>query len=366
MDNHPLYQQCRSLVPLGTMRPHHLAAALEAATPVTGCRGDLLFNEGQSDNSIYYLLSGEICLTHSSGRERIITADFHWFPIVQYQPEEFSVVALTDFQVIKFNDEYLDNLLTWSQVADYLEIDISYERKHDEDAQWMTTILNSNLFYKIPPLNALKIFSKITSIDVSAGDEIITQGKDGEYCYFIKEGKAQVTRIDEQSNKIETLADISMGRCFGEDALINHTARNANVTMLSDGVLMRIHRDDFAQLLIDPSQRFVKSQTLDEVPTKNVKFLDVRTQEEFDYRHFADALHIPLRLLRLKVRLLKPDVHYVVYCNSGSRSHAAAYLLAQKGLNVTVLDNGLKSLTQLQVDQYIVDEFEEFHRLAVN
>jgi len=287
MDNHPLYQQCRSLVPLGTMRPHHLAAALEAATPVTGCRGDLLFNEGQSDNSIYYLLSGEICLTHSSGRERIITADFHWFPIVQYQPEEFSVVALTDFQVIKFND-------------------------------------------------------------------------------FIKEGKAQVTRIDEQSNKKETLADISMGRCFGEDALINHTARNASVTMLSDGVLMRIHRDDFAQLLIDPSQRFVKSQTLDEVPTKNVKFLDVRTQEEFDYRHFADALHIPLRLLRLKVRLLKPDVHYVVYCNSGSRSHAAAYLLAQKGLNVTVLDNGLKSLTQLQVDQYIVDEFEEFHRLAVN
>jgi len=331
MDNHPLYQQCRSLVPLGTMRPHHLNAALDAASSVTGCKGDLLFDEGVDDSSIYYLLSGEICLTHASGRERIITADFHWFPIVQYQAEEFSAVALTDFEVVKFNSEHLDNLLTWSQVADYLEIDISYERKNDEDAQWMNTILNSNLFYKIPPLNALKIFSKVSSIDVSEGDEIITQGTEGEHCYFIKEGKAQVTRINNDTNSKETLADISMGRCFGEDALINHTVRNANVTMLSDGVLMRLHRDDFNQLLNDTSQGVVTSQTLDEALATKVRYLDVRTQEEFDYSHFADALHIPLRLLRLKVRLLEPDVHYVVYCNSGSRSFAATYLLAQKG-----------------------------------
>jgi len=366
MDHHPLYQQCRSLVPLGTMRPHHLDAALEAAINITGCKDDLLFDEGEDDKAIYYLLSGEVCLRHASGRERIITADFHWFPIVQYQADEFSAVALTDFEVVKFNSEHLDSLLTWSQVADYLEIDISYERKNDEDAQWMTTILNSNLFYKIPPLNALKIFSQVTSIEVSEGDEMITQGSDGEYCYFIKEGKAQVTRWNEQTNSQETLADISMGRCFGEDALINNAARNATVTMQSDGVLMRLHRDDFNQLLIEPSQGFVTSETLGEALTKNIRYLDVRTQEEFDYSHFEDALHIPLRLLRLKVRLLEPDVHYVVYCNSGSRSYAAAYLLAQKGLKVSVLKEGLKSLTQQQVDQHLLDEFEEFHRLAIN
>lgn len=364
MDNSPFYQQCRSLVPLGTMRPHHLSAALDGATIMTGCDGDLLFDEGDGRQFIYYLLSGEVRLLHASGRERIITADFHWFPIVQYQTEEFSAVALTDFQVVKFNCEHLDNLLTWSQVADYLEIDLSYERKNDEDAQWVNTILNSNLFYKIPPLNALKIFSKVTSINVGEGENIISQGTDGEYCYFIKEGKAQVTRLN-TDNVQETLANISMGRCFGEDALINRTTRNATVTMLSDGVLMRLHRDEFSQLLIDPSKRFVKAKKLEDL-NEPVQYLDVRTQEEFDYRHFIGALHIPLRLLRLKVRLLEPNVHYVVYCNTGSRSHAAAYLLAQKELNVTVLDDGLRGLSQAQVNDFLIDEFEEFHRLAVS
>lgn len=365
MDINPLYQQCRSLVPLGTMRPHHLSAALQDATEITGCQGDVIFERGHPTSSIYYLLSGEVRLTHISGRERIITADFHWFPIVQFQVEEFTAVALTDFQVVAFNYEQLDNLLTWSQVADYLEIDISYERKNDENAQWMNTILNSNLFYKIPPLNALKIFSKVTSIEVSDGDEIITQGSDGEYCYFIKEGKAKVTRTEPQKEPV-LLAEVGMGRCFGEDALINKTTRNASVTMLSDGVLMRLHRDDFSQLLFDSSQRFVKTQSLDEALTDHIQFLDVRTQEEFDYRHFVGALHIPLRLLRLKVRLLDPDIHYVVYCNSGSRSHAAAYLLTQKDIKVTVLKDGLRGLTQEQVDENLIDEFEEFHRLAVS
>lgn len=366
MDNSPLYQQCRSLVPLGTMRPHHLSAALEAAKAVTGCQGDVLFETGETSQFVYYLLSGEIRLTHISGRERIITADFHWFPIVQYQIDEFSAVALTDFQVLRFDYEHLDNLLTWSQVADYLEIDISYERKNDEDAQWMNTILNSNLFYKIPPLNALKIFSKVTSIEVNEGEEIITQGSEGEFCYFIKEGKAEVSRVESQNESRKLLAEVGMGRCFGEDALINQTARNATVTMLSDGVLMRLHRGDFSQLLLDPSQRFVKAQSLNEVMTQHVQYLDVRTQEEFDYRHFVGALHIPLRLLRLKVRLLESDIHYVVYCNSGSRSHAAAYLLAQKGLKVTVLEGGLRALSEEQVNEFLIDEFDEFHRLAVN
>lgn len=366
MDNHPLYQQCRSLVPLGTMRPHHLEAALESAVEITGCKGDTLFNSGESAQFVYYLLSGEVHLKHISGRDRIITADFHWFPIVQFQVDEFTVVALTDFQVVRFDYKYLDNLLTWSQVADYLEIDISYERKNDEDAQWMNTILNSNLFYKIPPLNALKIFSKVTSIDVQEGEEIITQDNDGEYCYFIKDGKAKVTRKEEHLPQDDVLAEISMGRCFGEDALINSTTRNATVTMMSDGVLMRLHRDDFNQLLIDPAQRFVKSKAFDELIGEDVQFLDVRTQEEFDYRHFVKALHIPLRLLRLKVRLLEPDTHYVVYCNTGSRSYAAAVLLMKKGLKVTVLTNGLAGLTQEQVDENLIDEFDEFHRLAVS
>lgn len=339
-------------------------AVLEDAVPVTVCDGDTLFNELELTGSLYYLLSGEIMLKHQDGRERVITADFHWLPIVQFQTESFSAVAITDCQLLKLNRKKLDNLLTWSQAADYLEIDIAYNREFDDDAGWMISILNSNLFYKIPPLNVFSIFEKVSAITVNAGETVLQQGEAGDYCYFIKEGSAQVMVASEAGAQPQAVAEIGMGRCFGEDALINKTVRNATVTMQTDGILMRLHRDDFAALLESPNVDNVSITTLDAIDSDNVQLLDVRTQEEFDHRHIRDAIHIPLTLLRLKIRLLDKDKQYLIYCNTGARSAATAFLLAQKGFNVSILHDGLSGISQQQVDQLLVSEYEAIHQLA--
>ncbi|MBX2808238.1 MAG: cyclic nucleotide-binding domain-containing protein [Cellvibrionaceae bacterium] len=359
-----LYQQCRSLVPLNLMREQHLLTALDGVTEQCYRKGDVLFDVDEPLSSLFYLLSGEVLLQHDQGRERIITADFHWLPIVQFQAEHFSALALTDCHLLKFNREDLDNLLTWSQVADYLEIDISYEREYDDDSKWMTAILNSNLFYKIPPLNVLSIYTLIDAIRVKAGDTILRQGDPGDYCYFIKSGKALVAKADSQQSPPKVIAEIGPGRCFGEDALIQQTQRNATVEMISDGVLMRLHQDNFKRLLIEPSISHIESQALEALQDQHSIFLDVRSQEEFDYRHIVNAQHIPLNLLRLKMRLLNPEKHYVVYCNSGVRSRAAAYLLEQKGYKITLLKGGLLHISEAQVDEFLQSEFDEYHRLA--
>lgn len=172
-------------------------------------------------------------------------------PIAHHQPRAFTAIAESDCSLLRIDSDRLDKLLTWSEVADYLQLSISRQRDLDEDVDWMMTVLKSNLFFKVPPLNVEHIFSRLTPQVVYSGDVIIRQGEMGDFCYFIKEGEAEVTRhID---GKRQHLATIGIGRCFGEDALVNETVRNASVSMSSDGVLMRLDKQDFYRLLKEPN-----------------------------------------------------------------------------------------------------------------
>ena len=58
-----------------------------------------------------------------------------------------------------------------------------------------------------------------------------------------------------------------------------------------------------------------------------------------------DALNVPLYFIRLKLKTLDPKIHYVAYCDTGRRSSAAAYILAERGLNASVLRGGLNGTT---------------------
>jgi rhodanese-related sulfurtransferase len=57
---------------------------------------------------------------------------------------------------------------------------------------------------------------------------------------------------------------------------------------------------------------------------------------------------MPLNILQLKSQLLQPAKNYIVYCNSGRRSTAAAQLLARSGIAVKVLRNGIDDLAANQ------------------
>jgi len=155
------------------------------------------------------------------------------------------------------------------------------------------------------------------------------------------------------------LADIGVGRCFGEDALLQETVRNASVSMTSDGVLMQLKKRDFLTLLKQPAVAEVtwsrvQAQLLDgsdqDLMIKQAGpssiAVDVRSEDEYALGHIAGAVNIPLNLLRLKSRVLSEskDVRYLLYCNTGRRSKVAAHLLSQQGFNVEVLVGGFEAL----------------------
>lgn len=327
-----------TFVPLSSLKSNYLDHLLtEHACVEHLFPGQVIFERGDSDCRHVYLLSGRIVLEYASGLKKSLDAIGSLFPIVNEMPRPCRAYAESDCTVIFIDSDRLDRILSWSQIAQYLLSEFSLKREFDEDLPWIQTILNSNLFYKVPPVNAEQIVGRMTVQEVVKGEVILRQGELGDCCYFIKEGQASVYR--QEGRKPLHLADIQTGRCFGEDALVNETARNATVKMESDGVLMRLSKKDFQLLLLEPKidEYSEGDQQFDQPPV----FIDVRTHEEYEQGHLTMAINLPLAFLSVEKRMLDMSVPYVVYCDTGRRSRSAAYLLARLGFTVSSLAGGL-------------------------
>ncbi|VUD48805.1 Cyclic nucleotide-gated potassium channel [Thalassocella blandensis] len=329
-----------TFVPLKYLRPSFLEDLFHHVAIQTIFANQVIFEDGTIDKQLIYLQSGEIELHYGNGHTEKIDAYQNTMPIANQQPRPCRCVALTDCTLVRIDSDRADRTLSWSQIADYLIAELSLNRDYDEDIDWMQTVLNSNLFLKAPPVNAHQIFSRMTPMVVEKGEVVLRQGDIGDCCYFIKEGEATVSATSSSLEPECELARIGPGRCFGEDALVNETVRNATVTMQTPGVLMRLEKSDFQLLLQNPA--------IDEVDLSEIRemlevpiWVDVRTDDEYNEGHLPESANIPLSLLSLKKRVLAPEQLYVMYCDTGRRSAAAAYLLGKEGYNVISLKDGL-------------------------
>lgn len=327
----------RTLVPLKDMSESHLLELLNGVEVEVVCAGQTLFSRGSYDAHHVYLLYGDVALVDETGHKTLIKGRSSLLPIAHHQPRLVTAVAESDGSILRLDSERLDKLLAWSQVADYLQLNISRQRDLDEDVDWMMTVLKSNLFFKVPPINVEDIFSRLAPQVVYAGDVVIRQGELGDQCYFIKEGVAEVWRHNEAGRQL--LATIGVGRCFGEDALVNDAARNASVVMRTDGVLMRLDKQDFYRLLKEPQVPSIPLDVLEQKLTEGSVVVDVRSEEEYTELHLQTAVNVPLNLLGIKSRLLDQNRTYIFYCDTGRRSRAAAHLLVQKGYQAYALDD---------------------------
>ncbi|GAB1259827.1 cyclic nucleotide-binding domain-containing protein [Aurantivibrio plasticivorans] len=336
----------QSLVPLNSLTDTHLTELLHNSTVEVVFRGQAIFESGSYDREHIYLLSGDVELLDNHSNATLVRAGGSLTPLAHEQPRSCRAMAKSDCSILRVDSEYLDKMLTWSQVAEYLLLDISYQRDLDEDAEWMMTILKSNLFYKVPPTNAPVIFDRLHTMLVSPGEAIIRQGEIGDNCYFIKQGDAEVRRSPDGMTPPVHIANIGAGRCFGEDALVNETVRNASVFMKSHGVLMYITKRDFLKLLREPKVPTADVEETAQLIEDGAICIDLRTVEEYDEGHLEHAINIPLNLLRIKTRLLDKNTQYVLYCDTGRRSKAAAHLLKKSRFNVVALEGGLKEASK--------------------
>jgi len=343
-------QLLQAFVPVNALTEDHLTTLLRDTGVEVLYRGQVLCQRGDYDNAHIYLLSGSVAIDSGHGPAEIVAADAvaARFPLAHHQPRLETVTAVEDCQIVRFDSDALDSILAWDQAAHYITLDIAGQRDLDEDADWMLTLLRSNLFYKVPPMNIRQILQCFRPLFVHSGEVVIRQGEMGDCCYVIKEGTVTVYRAGDEKGKSEWVAELGPGRCFGEDALVNDVPRNATLVMRENGVLMKLEKQDFYLLLKPPQVRSLSLAETEHELAAGATLIDVRSQDEFERAHANEALNMPLTILKLKSRLLDRNLHYITYCNSGRRSSAAAYLLAEDGYRVTVLRNGFEALPMAQ------------------
>ncbi len=72
-----------------------------------------------------------------------------------------------------------------------------------------------------------------------------------------------------------------------------------------------------------------------------ILILDVRTQEEFEKRHIAEAIHLPLEKLMATTLDLIIDTSIVTVCEKGAgRSEKAAQMILDAGISAIYLCGG--------------------------
>lgn len=135
-----------------------------------------------------------------------------------------------------------------------------------------------------------------------------------------------------------------MGDTFGEEALISDAKRNATVSMLTPGTLMRLAKDDFRTLLNEPLLEWVDAAQAESIVGRGGQWLDVRLPSEFEGFRMQGAINVPLYFIRLKLKSLDRNTHYIVCCDTGRRSSAAAYILNERGFRASVLRGGLAAV----------------------
>ncbi len=300
---------------------------------------------------VVYMVRGELKLEFADGVVQLIVGGWGdaLYPIGRGRLVPVSTKAITDIELLRFDEDLVDIVVTWDQ----LSAPAHDAGSENEPADWRTMAgmftvqsLTQGAFSTMPPANIEQLLKRFQRIKMKRGQKVIKQGEPGDYYYLIELGRCQVTR-EVAGAKVE-LAELHEGDAFGEEALVSDSVRNATVTMKTDGALLRLGKDDFVGLLSEPLVQKLSPREARAHVSAGAHWLDIRYPAEYQCDGLPGAINVPVNEIRHAVSGLDPDKEYIVYCQTGRRSSAAAFLLSQRGIKANLLQGGLKAMTGMQ------------------
>lgn len=331
------------LVPLNSLRGDKQRDLANKSQLRALAAGTELFKIGDSAGSALWVLEGAVSLLDAEGNEvgSVVAGKADALHRIAHQsPRRVKAVCKTSSKILSVDAGLMDVMLTWDQTGSFEVSELTANEDSDSD-DWMAKLLTLPTFQAVPPGNLQAMFMRLERVTAEPGQTIVKQGDEGDYFYVINDGKAMVTR-EQPNQKAVRLAELTSGACFGEEALISDAKRNATVTMLTRGSLMRLSKADFQELLNDPLARKISAdEARDKVQKGEAVWLDVRLPSEFKSGHLPDAVNIPLYMLRPRLAMLSPDKTYIACCDTGRRSSVAVFVLTQKGYDAYLLEGGI-------------------------
>ena len=333
-----------TLVPISALSAEHLQKLGTTAVVEELPAGRVLFEEGASDNDTVYVLSGEVALaSKKAGASRNVQGgdDEARYPLSNLKPRQFKATAKTAVRILRVDSQLLDTLLTWDQVAG---IEVTEFEGDASDVAWMRRLLESRALLRLPAASIQVLFARFEEVPMKSGQIIIRQGDAGDYYYVIKQGRCRVVQKPGDAQPMVALADLTEGDGFGEEALLSDAPRNATIAALTDGALMRLAKADFVRLMKEPLIECVSDADVATLVQAGAGLVDVRLEGEYRHASLKGSINIPLARLRQQAAMLDRHRKYIVYCDTGRRSAAAAFLLSERGFDVAMLKDGINAL----------------------
>src|ERR1700734_2485282 len=181
MDERPVdLAVLKSFSPLDGLKAENLHALARKTKIRELDAGRMLFKEGDTDKRTFYLVAGSVELRSD---DRVMATVRAGTPearaaLTPGLPRKFTARAVTDLSYIMIDSDLLDVLLTWDQTGQYEVAELQGDGPN-ATGDWMTTLLQTKAFHRIPPANIQAIFMRMQRINYRAGDIVIKQGTEG-------------------------------------------------------------------------------------------------------------------------------------------------------------------------------------------
>ena len=344
--SYALRERLKLLVPINKLIEERQLELLKHADVIEFKKGEYLFKQGDKDDFSFYLLSGDLDLTADDQLIKRLSggegASFQ--PLSQLQPRKMSALARSAGEMFRVNRPFLDKLLSLEPEPPVEKLDDTIEVTEittTADKNWLMTMLQSDLFSRLPPSNIQTLLDSLESVEVKVGEYVVRQDEPGDYYYAVQSGHCEVLRRSGGTDRLVRLATLGPGDTFGEEALISNAKRNASVRMTSDGELARLTKDHFIELIRTPVMRGISRTDAEKKVAEGARWIDVRYPEEFEANGLDGANNIPLHLMRNRYDRLDDRFPYIAYCDTGGRSSIACFLLTEHGFDCSFVDGGL-------------------------
>jgi len=345
-------------IPLNTLKTEALGELIKTSAPRHLFSGDIIFNQGSTDQIHIYLLKGKLELFEFDESVEVINAEDSKakFPIGHQFPRQYTCKIKGNAEFIIFDSRIINDLLASDKGQDY-QIDTGVVEA--ESGDWMSQLLQCGVFQKLPAANIQAVMMNMEEVAYNAGDSVVVQGDDGDYFYLIHQGRCVV--LQDQGNGIDKeIVQLGPGQSFGEDALLSDKPRNSTVRMLTGGVLLRLSKENFVErvkktiALSATFEELLKRKEEDE--THHIIWLDIRPQIKFDKISIKGSINIPLSTLRFQASSLSTDHHYFVVGENEKNGATAAYILVDGGLDTTILKDDFLSISGKYLTSSMAEE----------
>jgi len=136
-------------------------------------------------------------------------------PLAPQIPRRCTARCVDEVNYLAIDSELLDVMITWDQTGTYEVAELQTQLEGANNDDWMTTLLQTKAFHRIPPANIQAIFMRMQRVPYKAGEVVIKQGDEGDFFYAIVSGKCVVTRETPLNKEGIKLAELAIGDTFG-------------------------------------------------------------------------------------------------------------------------------------------------------